>query len=547
MMRNAFGILAAAGLAVSTASAIDFQGSGIAAGKLMGGLDRQLRIAQAGELVPVVIVLKEQAPQDKIDAAMNVHDKEVRRGLVTDILKDTADATQGEILGLLGEGQGAGTVGKVTPLWLANAIAAHVTPEMALELAARDDVWYLHLEKFIDEEVFPVQPGEAGPIAAIECGVDIMGAPKVWDLGYTGAGVVVGMIDTGLCITHPDIVNQIWFNPGEVANNNIDDDGNGFIDDINGWNFEGNNKNVSDQNGHGTHTSGTVAGDGTNGQQTGMAPDAEIMTLKFWNSFDGETTVWNGMQYGVDNGAHVLSASLGWPHSFNPDRTMWRMVSENTFAAGVVTVFAAGNEGNCCGVDSVRTPGDVPDMITVGATNCNDGLAGFSSQGPVTWENIAPYFDWPFPPGKLKPTISAPGDNTLSLSNNCSGYLTLSGTSMATPHVSGAVALMLQANRNLDHYEVKQILKDTALDLGAGGADNQYGFGRVDALAAVEAALAMGDCPGDFNGDGTKDILDFIAFQNAWTAKDPAADADGNGLFDILDFIAFQEIFQDPC
>jgi len=156
-------------------------------------------------------------------------------------------------------------------------------------------------------------------------------------------------------------------------------------------------------------------------------------------------------------------------------------------AAGVVTIYAAGNEGCGTTVDNVRTPGDVPDMITVGATDCSDNKASFSSCGPVEWEFVPPYNDWPYPPGKIKPTIAAPGLNTTS-HNLCSGYTQYSGTSMATPHVAGAVALMLEADPDLDHFGVKQILMDTAVDLGSNGMDNQFGAGRVDAYTAVLTA-----------------------------------------------------------
>jgi subtilisin family serine protease len=224
-----------------------------------------------------------------------------------------------------------------------------------------------------------------------------------------------------------------------------------------------------------------------------MAPDCEIMTLKFWNSFSGEQSVWDSIQYGVDNGADVLSASLGWPHNTSPDRPTWRSVCENAMAAGVVVVFAAGNEGSCCRpFDAVRTPGDVPDMITIGATDCNDSLASFSSIGPITWQDVPPYNDFPYPPGKIKPTVSAPGVNTKSTSSNCSGYVNLSGTSMATPHVAGTVALMLEANPGLDHFAIKDLLEATAIDLGETGKDNSFGSGRVDAFESVVAAMGGG-------------------------------------------------------
>ncbi len=150
-------------------------------------------------------------------------------------------------------------------------------------------------------------------------------------------------------------------------------------------------------------------------------------------------------------------------------------------------VIAAGNEGQGAEPDNVRTPGDVPRVITVGATDCSDVAAGFSSRGPVTWQGIAPWNDWPWPPGLVKPDISAPGVDTLS-HNVCTGYSYKSGTSMATPHVAGAVALIVAANPGLAHDDIKALLEDTSVDLGEPGKDNTYGTGRVDAYAAVTNA-----------------------------------------------------------
>jgi hypothetical protein len=147
-------------------------------------------------------------------------------------------------------------------------------------------------------------------------------------------------------------------------------------------------------------------------------------------------------------------------------------------------VIAAGNEGSGNEPDNVRTPGDVPRVITVGAVNCSDQAAGFSSRGPVTWEDVPPWNDHPYPPGLIKPDVAGPGVDTRS-HNKCSGYSYKSGTSMATPHVAGAVALMLSANPGLTHDDLKLLLEDTAVELGEPGKDNVYGSGRVDAYEAV--------------------------------------------------------------
>lgn len=476
--------------------------------KLQGGLGAVLARAAEDELVPVAIVLAEQAPAELRERANAMRDKAERRAFVKEALKEIAARSQGELLALLAEEARQGRAAeRVDALWLHNAIGARVRPELALELAARADVAWISHDEPRGEEVLARAPS-AG--AALECGVDLMGADEVWSqLGITGSGVVVGVIDTGLCLSHPDIQAAIWKNPLEIAGNGLDDDGNGFVDDVYGWNFESNSPNVGDTNGHGSHVSGTVSGDGTAGMRSGMAPGARIMTLKFWNNFGGQMSVWQSMQYGLDNGADLLSASLGWHHSLNPDRATWRAVCDNTIAAGVVVVYAAHNFGCSSPPLNVATPGDVPDVITVGATDCNDVKAGFSSCGPVTWQNVAPYNDHPYPPGLVKPTIAAPGVGTIS-HDLCSGYRAMDGTSMATPHVAGAIALVLQADPTLDQFGVTAILRSTAIDLGAPGVDNETGSGRVNALAAVQAALANGNfCDAKQNSCGGLPAISF--------------------------------------
>lgn len=520
--------------------------------KLRADLPEVIEQAAAAELIPISIVMAEQADQLAIDIAAATPNKPDRRAEVRQTLQTVAQRTQGSILEFLQAEQENGKVSqRLKGLWLHNVIIADATADVIVRLSQRADVAYINYDRPVGREIFPVEPQRqeqvlaGGPAAGgdIECGVDLMGAPQVWnDLGFTGAGVVVGIIDTGCCHNHPDLVNQIWNNDDEIDGNGVDDDDNGYIDDIRGYNFRDGNANTFDEDSHGTHTGGTVIGDGTNGLTSGMAPDAELMILKMWNDFSGESVIWEAMQYAVDNDADVITASIGWPHGVNPDRPTWREVCENAIAAGVVVVYAAGNEGNCCGpFDNVRTPGDVPDVLTIGATNCSDGLAGFSSLGPVTWQSIPPYNDWPYPPGKVKPSVSGPGVDTWSTSNDCSGYSVKSGTSMATPHVAGAAALMLEANPNLDHFGVKDLLAETAVDLGLEGWDNSFGAGRVDALAAVTAAMEGGGLPGDLDGDGIVGTIDLILLLGAWgpcaDCGDCPADLDGNCIVRGQDLI----------
>jgi serine protease AprX len=467
--------------------------------KLRADLPEVLARTAPGDRVPVTIVLREQVSAAEMDAAKGIPDRAERRMAIRENLRSVAEESQAPLLELLRRGQETGEVGpRIRTLWLTNVVAADVTPAMARRIAAREDVsWVNHNPK---REVFMATPVPmvAGRVA-IECGVELMRAPDVWnDFGVTGSGTVVAVIDTGACYFHPDLENQVWVNPGEDLDsdgvvwdtddfNGVDDDGNGFVDDVIGWNFDDDNKDPNDYNGHGTHTAGTVGGDGTEGTQTGMAPGCELMILKVGVQFSDEMDVWNAMQYAADNSADVISMSLGWPHSVAPDRVTWRASCINVLAMGTTMVIAAGNEGTCCPpTDHIRTPGDVPEVITVGAVDCTDAIAGFSSRGPVTWQDVPPYSDFPYPPGLTKPTVMGPGVATLSCDvNGCSGYVALSGTSMATPHVAGAVALMLEANPDLEPEDVKSILKASTVDLGPLGADNDFGWGRLDAYEAV--------------------------------------------------------------
>jgi serine protease AprX len=507
-------------------------------------LDQVLRDSAPDALVPVSIVLKEKVGHERLArATAGIFDKDERRKIVLDLLKAQASVTQADLQRFLDHWRLEGAVERIRPLWIGNVIGVDATPDIIRQIARRPEVaWVNHNPKV---DIFlglkdrpqdlegPVGIGE-GPVTPteIECGTQKMRAPEVWnDLGLNGAGAVIAVIDSGVCYDHPDITNNIWINPGEDLDgdgvvmdpddmNGVDDDGNGFIDDVIGWNFEFGTKDPDDNNSHGSHVAGTVAGDGTSGTEAGVAPGASIMVVRVGLTFSDEVDVWNGMQYAADNGADSISMSLGWPHNQNPDRATWRQSSENTIDAGTAMVIAAGNEGSGADPDNIRTPGDVPRIISVAAVDCNDAIAGFSSRGPVSWENVDPFFDYPYPPGLTKPDVSGPGVNTKSHAY-CSGYSNKSGTSMATPHVAGAVALMVSANPGLAHDEIKQVLEDTAIELGAAGKDNVYGSGRVDAFEAVSAVFGLSVESVDFddtdpargNSDGGLDTGELVTLR----------------------------------
>src|SRR4030042_4917704 len=262
--------------------------------------------------------------------------------------------------------------------------------------------------------------------------------------------------------------------------------------------------------GHGTHCAGSIASDGTAGSQCGVAPDANVMACRVRTVADtiAESQVWQAMQFVASpplspgNGGDLISMCLGWLIAANPQQATWRTNCDNVGAAGVIMIVAAGNERGTAPPNSCRCPANVPspwgepgngatgaqsNVVSIGATDSLDVYGSFSSRGPVTWQTIAPFNDYTYPPGLTKPDVSAPGVYIKSCAyNNNNGYADgWNGTSMATPHCAGTVALMLQKNAFLTRVEIDSILQVTSVDLGPGGKDNDYGAGRIDALNAV--------------------------------------------------------------
>ncbi|RUL83963.1 S8 family serine peptidase [Tautonia sociabilis] len=254
-------------------------------------------------------------------------------------------------------------------------------------------------------------------------------APEAWAAAGGGQGVLVAVLDTGIDLTHPDLAGRIWTNPGEIPGNGIDDDRNGYIDDVNGWNFVSRTSDVRDDNGHGTHVSGTIAAVAGNGiGVTGVAFGATVMPLKVLGA-DGSGSISKAVDaiyYAAAHGARVINASWGGPgYSKSLDDAIRAVGQANpsTGALGTVFVSAAGNEA----VDNDVRPSYPPNnryasTIAVAAIDQSGRLASYSNYGDRTVD------------------LAAPGDSILSTVPG--GYAYYSGTSMAAPHVTGVVALV---------------------------------------------------------------------------------------------------------
>ena len=272
-------------------------------------------------------------------------------------------------------------------------------------------------------------------------GADLVKAPEAWAHGYTGKGVVVAVVDTGVDYNHEDLKNNIWTNTKEIAGNGIDDDGNGYVDDNYGWNFADQNNNTLDNNGHGTHVSGTIAGENNNYGVTGIAYDAKIMPVKVLDESGSGSynSISKGIRYAVDNGANVINLSLGGPST---NQTLESAI-DYASSKGVIVVMAAGNDGDSLPDYPARHA--YKSGIAVGAVDRNNNMPDFSNRSGT---NEIAY-------------VTAPGVKVYSSVPN-NQYATYSGTSMAAPHVAGVVALMLSANHNLTDAQVRQIVTETA-------------------------------------------------------------------------------------
>ena len=471
-------------------------------------LMEKLQLTDNNDLIKINIVLEEQYDSYELYRATQSLSKIEKRQYVINELKTYSINKQADIIQELQEYNKSNTVDKINPLWISNVINCYAIPEVIQLLSLRDDVKSIdwdetrnmllddNNDKLLDKIDKQKKLETNNPSREITWNVTKVNADDVWSLGYTGEGVIVAVLDTGVNYNHTDLSDHMWSDPSYPNH---------------GYDFNGNDDDPMDDHGHGTHCAGTVAGDGTSGSQTGMAPDATIMALKILNSSGSgnESDVWDAIQFAVTHGADVMSMSIGWRHSYNPDRASWRTTLNNALAAGLISSVAGGNDGDAQGTypipDNIGTPGDCPppwlnpdqtltgglsDVVCVGATDINDNIAGFSSRGPSDWESITGYDDYHYNPemGLIRPDISAPGVNIKSLSHSSNtGYIDgWNGTSMATPCVAGVMALMIQKDPNITPAHIDHYLEGT-VDVPQLPKNNTYGSGRVNALDAINS------------------------------------------------------------
>ena len=535
--------------------------------------------------VKINIVLKAQSNAIELSRMASAFPtKAERRLFAVNTLKRQAEESQADLLNYLNELEINGVVEEIRPLWIVNSVSCYAEESLMDEISRRDDVLAVYqVEEFsLPEDENISIPAERGDGREIAENILKVNADQVWELGYTGDDVLVALIDTGVRLDHADLQGQFWDGGAEYPNH--------------GYDFYQHDDDPSDTHGHGTHVAGTIVGSGASGTQTGVAPGAKIMALKVFHGDDNltEPTMWvEAMQFAVEHGADVMNMSLGQPLPDASVKLMMRQACDNTLAAGVVASVCAGNSrliqmlapvpyniwspGDCppphLHDDQLVNAGGTSCVICVGAVDFNDVIGNFSSEGPSTWSDVAQYNDYPYSSGSstniglIRPDVSAPGVNIKSLDfNTTNGYCLKSGTSMATPCVTGTIALMLSKDHELTPAQIDEILERTAIPLSA-HKSNDFGSGRIDALAAVNAIGNVGIEENDdnftvfpnptngiinVNANGLKNIVVFNALgQKVYETSENQIDLSqfGTGLFliriETAQGVSMQRIIKD--
>jgi len=426
---------------------------------LDSSLVAELRSEGTDAPLSVIVILRDQVDVRRIYG----RDRAERQRRVVQALRQMAEARQGRLREWLRHEQATGRVLDFSPLWILNAIQVTARPDVILELAQAPEVVQIILDRTLpapsSAEVSTFSTSTPEP------NLERINAPAMWALGFRGQGVVVASMDTGVDGTHPDLRTQwrggsnSWFDPyGEHP-------------------FE-----PVDFNGHGTWTMGVIVGRDTSGRAIGVAPEAQWIAVKIFNDSGVAriSAIHLGFQWLLDPDGDPATADA--PHIVNNSWTFGAPGCDLTFepdlqalvAAGITPVFAAGNFGPYPSTSA--SPANNPSAFAVGAVDNADGIYEGSSRGPTTCGTGTP---------RVFPDVVAPGVDVLT-ADLFGGYIRGTGTSLAAPHVSGALALLLNAAPELTVEQQRIALMASAVDLGASGSDNTYGFGRIDVLAAYQ-------------------------------------------------------------
>jgi subtilisin family serine protease len=354
-------------------------------------------------------------------------------------------------------------VQSATSLWINNSLILRARISFLKNLTQRQDITHIHKDRsFMLSPDLEMTREEETPKPTLSYGIKRVQAHRVWtNFGISGKGVTVGVLDTGWS-DHLELTGRVIASKDFISS------------------YEDNAP--SDDHGHGSHVLGTIGGRNLSGTHIGVAPNVKFLVAKIFSDlgYTNDSTLLKAMQWIADPDGNpetrdcprVISNSWGRPRgSDKQERPIWDAV-QAWIDLGIFPVFAAGNAGP--DKSTISTPASYPHSFAVGATNSWSFVMRSSSRGPAIWGSR----QW------LKPDLMAPGKNILSLDHK-GGYKKLSGTSMATPHVAGVLALMFQAQPQLSVPRARQILERSA----SGALSNKYGHGLINAYWAVDLAL----------------------------------------------------------
>ena len=408
-------------------------------------------------MVSVIVRFRQQAD---VHRQRSGNRQERQRSLI-DEMKTVADTTQRPMSSLLTTRQREGRVRTYDPLWVINGFSVTASPEVIAELAQRPEVESITSDTVdIVASTLPPNPATASADSAV------INAPAVWSQGFYGQGVVIADLDSGVDAGHPDLSGSYrggtnsWFDP------------------------YGQHATPTDMSGHGTATTGIIVGGDASGTTIGVAPGAKWIAAKIFNDAGTATAtaIHQAMQWVLDPDGNPATADApqvvnnswafgnpGCNLQFQPDLQAMR-------AAGIIPVFAAGNYGPNAGTSV--SPANYPEALAVGSTDNTDAIDPATSVGPSACGEASTTY----------PDLVAPGYDIYTTDLH-GFYQWGSGTSFAAPHVAGALALLLSAQPAAG-ATVEAALAGSAVDLGAVGADNVYGHGRIDAAAALQLLQA---------------------------------------------------------
>jgi serine protease AprX len=448
------------------------------------------------------IVFTEQAD---VSSAYQLNTKEEKGEYVFKILTETANRVQKPFIELLSK-RGI----SFQRYWISNSIFIKGDVVLAQELSAYPEIKEMlpntnyTVEKPIELKKEPATR-DATATLAIEWGLTKIKAPDVWNMGYKGKNIVVGGQDTGYDWNHPAIKGKYRGWNGSTADH--DYNWHDAVHSGNGGSCGIDSKEPCDDSQHGTHTMGIMTGDDGAGNQIGVAPDAKWIGCRNMASGVGTPTSYNecfqwflaptdlnGQNPMPSQAPHVINNSWGCDAKEGCNSSNYstmETIVNNLKAAGVVVVVSSGNDGSGC--NTITTPAAIfENSFVVGSTTSADAMSGFSSRGPVTVDGS----------NRVKPNVCAPGSSIRSCIPG-TGYSSMSGTSMAGPHVAGAVAVLISAVPSLAGKveKIETAFEKTAVHISnsenCGGTspttfpNNTIGFGRIDLLAAINYAISI--------------------------------------------------------